>query len=246
MSLLKKLGPYSAIVFNSPEDAGEGLADDIIIKTRKVISEKGRCVWALSGGSSILKLYDAFESRKEAASDIWDNLIVCWVDERHVPHEHEESNFGKAFRYFWQNVKGPTLIPIQYFEDIEASVEAYKTDLSNYDIQLLDIIVLGLGTDGHTASLFPQSKVLDNNDTDIAANFMGPEQTDRITMTYPMINRSKEITFIAYGSEKGKIFAKALENMQKLKYPIIGVQDSAKFYINSSFFQQLERKRMVN
>ncbi len=240
MSLHKKLGPYSTFVFDSPKDAGEGLADDMIKKTRKVIREKGRCIWALSGGSSIFKLYDALKSKKDAISDIWNNLIVCWVDERHVPHENKESNFGKAYRYFWQDVKGPTLIPIQYFEDIEASVEAYKTDLANFDIQLLDIIVLGLGTDGHTASLFPQSKILDNNDADIAANIMAPEHTDRITMTYPMINRSKEITLIAYGSKKGKVFTEAIDNMQKFKYPVIGVRDTAKFYIDSSFFQQLE------
>jgi len=244
MSLHKKLGPYSAFVFTSPQKTGKGLADDLIKNTRKVINEKGRCIWALSGGSSILKLYDALKDEKDTISDVWSNLFVCWVDERHVPHKNEESNFGKAYRYFWKEIVEVTLIPVPYLETVDESADAYETELEKHGIDYanpVDIILLGMGADGHTASLFPNDEALDEEDKEITNSKAPKTNQDRITMTYKLINSSKNKMVLAYGREKGSIFNDPIELKNYKKYPIYNIEkEGTTFYVDQQFVKVIK------
>lgn len=234
---------YEFRVSQTPEKAAMALATDIVEHSEKMLHSKNRCVWALSGGSSILKLYNALKNLPDPypGTDFWKHLVICWVDERHVPHQQAESNSGNAYRYFWRNIEGPTLLPVPWKTDVEASGNGYQEVLLQHGIcdgNDIDITVLGMGTDGHTASLFPGSKSLHIQNSNITTHIAGHEGIDRITMTYPMINRSQKIKIFAYGSEKGATFRAALKEQDKQKYPVMGItSENCTWYADESFYK---------
>lgn len=226
-------------VSQSLEQTAANLAADILHCTKETIKKKGRCVWALSGGSSILKFYDALTGQPGPGPDVWSRLVVCWVDERHVPHEHEESNYGNANRYFWKHTEGPVLIPVPWHASLELSAKEYQNKLSDHGIEQggdIDILLLGMGTDGHIASLFPYSDSLQVQSSNVTAGILQKEGINRITMTYPMINHSQKIKLFAYGAEKGATFRKAFKQMNKQKYPVLGINfNNCMFYVDELF-----------
>ncbi|MDR9409719.1 MAG: 6-phosphogluconolactonase, partial [Balneolaceae bacterium] len=154
---------YSDIhILDSPESAATALAERMINQTRTAIQQNDRCVWAVSGGSSILKLYNALEEFDDELKSFSKKLIVLWVDERAVPHTNESSNFGKAYKQFWRNYENVRLIPVPYHKNSDRAAREYEETLIKNGIEKdgIDITILGMGTDGHTASLFPENKTL--------------------------------------------------------------------------------------
>lgn len=228
-------------VLQSPEEAAVSLSADLLKNTNETIQEKGRCVWALPGGSSILKIYDALAGQPDPGPDFWSRLIVCWVDERHVSHEHEESNFGNAYRYFWKKIEGPDLVSVPWHTRLELSVKEYQGKLSDHGIEEgrdIDILLLGMGTDCHIASLFPNSEPLHIQNSNIAAQALKKGGINRITMTYPMINNSRKLKLFAYGSEKGAALREAFRNKDKENYPVLGINfNNCMFYADELFYK---------
>ena len=161
---------YSEInTFDSPAEAADLLALRMIEQTESKIREKGRCVWAVSGGSSIQKLYAALSKHEKKIRD-WENkLIVIWVDERLVPHMHEDSNYGNARHLFWNRFDECTQLAVPYNQELKRSEQEYEQLLEKNNIETIDITILGMGTDGHTASLFPRNQALDVKEQKVAA-----------------------------------------------------------------------------
>lgn len=231
---------FTTKVFDSPEIAAKELAKELLIKTENLINQKGNCIWSVSGGYSIIMLYDAIKNLESAYSKLWENITVCWVDERHVPHSHPKSNYGNAYRYFWSKISSVKLIPVPYFSDIKESVKAYKMTLKENNISEVDIMILGMGTDGHTASLFPGDEALKVTDNNIAFTENPDIDTSRITLTYPFINNSKLIKVFAYGEYKGSVYSAMANDPDYLKFPIVNIHKvKAEFYVDKSFFEIL-------
>lgn len=217
---------YSGIhIFDSPESTAAALAERIVEQTKSFILKNGRCVWAVSGGSSILKLYDALEEFEDLLKSFSKKLIVLWVDERAVPHSHGSSNFGNAYNYFWKKFENVRLIPIPYHKNTDRAAREYEETLYETGIETgdIDITILGMGTDGHTASLFPGNKALKEERANVVGGEDPSVEQPRVTLTFPFINASTSIYLFFYGKEKAKTFQQAELSEDVNTHPIMGI-----------------------
>jgi 6-phosphogluconolactonase len=173
----------------------------IVERVRTAIAERQTCSIALSGGSTPEPLYAAL-----AQQDLpWSQMQIFWGDERYVPHTHPDSNYAMAKRA-WLDV-----VPLP-----PANIHAVRTELTpppaaadayEREIQLelgqmpaFDIILLGMGDDGHTASLFPHTAALSVSDRLVTVG--DKDGQPRITFTFSLINNARCVMFLISGSSK--------------------------------------------
>ncbi len=178
----------------------EAAANAIADRLRTAVAERGQAVLALSGGST-----PAMTFAKLAASDLdWDKIHVVQVDERAAPWGHDDRNWTMLHR----NLVWPAHVPQSNAHPImvedEDAAEAYDAKLGEVagPERVIDVLHLGLGDDGHTASLVPGDPVLDVTDRDVARTrpYRGHE---RVTLTYPAIDRARTIVWQVEGMAKG-------------------------------------------
>ena len=174
-------------------------------KIQDAIATQGRCTIALAGGSTPKPLYEALA--KETID--WSKLHIFWGDERYVLPDHPDSNEGMARKAWLNHVN----IPERNIHPMVTSLEAPTITAAAHDQALkdffhippetfpsLDIILLGMGDDGHTASLFPHTSALDVCDRWVT---VGNKQDDsRITFTIPLINQATTVIFLVAGANK--------------------------------------------
>jgi len=182
---------------------------------------------ALSGGSTPKAMFRilAGEFRERVP---WSKIHFFWSDERHVPPDHPDSNYRMANEALLSHVPvAPENIHRIHSENpdaAEAASEYEKTlrDVTKQTLPRLDLIFLGLGTDGHTASIFPGSEVLQETKRLVAAPWVDKLKTYRITMTLPLINNAGAVVFLVSGAEKAAIVKEVLEGGNK--YPAQAVK----------------------
>jgi 6-phosphogluconolactonase len=175
------------------------------------LAARGVFTVALSGGSTPRGLYSLLASDEAFRSAIaWDCGEFFWSDERHVPPDHPESNYRMAEEALLSRVPvkanrihrvraelpDPSVAAIAYEVDIRRTFDSYG------EIPHFDLILLGLGADGHTASLFPGTPALAERSRLVTANRVETLGVDRITMTYPLLNAARLVMFVAAGTEK--------------------------------------------
>lgn len=172
---------------------------------------------ALSGGNSPLPIYEKLRSFNLD----WSSIRFFVVDERCVPSSNIENNYKNICEVLFNYVSSITFPIIKegltYFEAAVHYEEQIREHVNVVNgIPQFDLLVLGMGLDGHTASLFPKTKALKNKTDLVVLNKVPQLNTDRITMTYPLIMNSNKIVLIANGPDKKKI----LDNVFKNEYPI--------------------------
>ncbi len=189
--------------------------------TYYAIESKGYFSVALSGGKTPITLYRKLAERKNLP---WDKTHVFIVDERFVPYESEENNYHMIntnllchvaipagnIHFISTTENTPEDSAIRYEQDLRAYAKKSKSQYPP-----LDMAILGIGNDGHTASLFPGSPGLDETKhLAVAVNTANSTDTanERITITYPVINNAANIFFLAAGSEKANVIKKITEN----------------------------------
>jgi 6-phosphogluconolactonase len=181
----------------------------------KAQAAKGRFAICCSGGSTPQRLY-----RLLAQQDMpWDRVHWFWGDERFVPHDHPDSNYGTTRRALFDHARVPpqNIHPVP-FDGLtpEQSARAYERTLRDYyGAPSLDparpffgVTLLGIGGDGHTASLFPGQPALDETRR-WAVTVTGARSEDRVTLTYPALDSTQDAIFLAAGREKRAIVAGA-------------------------------------
>jgi 6-phosphogluconolactonase len=146
----------------------------------------------------------------------WDRIQVFWGDERCVPPDNPESNYGMARATLLDAVAIPSKnvfrMPVDR-SDLDAGADEYAGQLRNtlpldvYGIPRFDLVLLGLGPDGHTASLFPSTTALGETHRLVCAPFVPKFSARRMTLTYPVLNAAREILFLVTGSEKAEPLA---------------------------------------
>ena len=172
----------------------------------------GEFAVCLSGGSTPRRLYQLLAGPDIAARFPWERVHWFWCDERFVPHDHRESNYRMARDAFLGDVAVPPAnihpVPTEGMTPQQAAA-AYEADLRRFhgahrtrvERPLFDVTLLGMGADGHTASLFPGQAALEERERWVVAA-TDPRARPRITLTYPALESSREIAFLVAGAEK--------------------------------------------
>jgi len=209
--------------FENPEALARGAAQWLL---GKIQERGGTCAVCLSGGSTPRRLYEVLTVPPIVTRFPWDDVHWFWGDERFVPPDHPDSNFRMADEALLSVAPIPRenvhAIPTQGLSLADAAA-AYEAVLKNFYGEarldparpLFDVILLGLGEDGHTASLFPGSPALDENER-WALGVEPPGLEPRITLTYPALGSSRSVAFLVTGARKREILARVLAGDETL------------------------------
>ena len=214
---------------------GNAVAEFICTLAAECVNERGVFTVALSGGKTPISLYENLARPFYEPRMPWPRIHLFWGDERCVPSDHPDSNFAMAFRSLISKVpitpRNVHRIPGEV-EPPEDAAAAYEKILREFfgsiplsdthpnassageSFPSFDLIVLGMGKDGHTASLFPGDEALEEKKRWMTAvrNPRGSPPVPRITLTLPVINRARCILFLVSGPGKGGVFRTILED----------------------------------
>ena len=181
------------------------------------LRDEGHGTLGLAGGSTPRLTYEFLRSEDVP----WEQTHVWLTDERHVPINHEDSNGGMALKALLSHVPA-RFHPVEYNEDAAVSAVRYERELDDVWSSTsggpgLGLMLLGLGDDGHTASLFPGTKALEEQDRYYVANWVDDLSTWRLTATLPLLARADQLIFLVAGEDKAQVVAQILE--QKSNHP---------------------------
>jgi 6-phosphogluconolactonase len=193
-------------VFATADEVLRGMADYFVAQARAAIEARGRFSVALSGGSSPKKLYELLASEEYRRQVGWTRVYFFFGDERYVPLDDPESNYRMARLALLEPLQIPAgqVFAIDTSRPVADAAQAYTSAMQTFlgtEMQF-DLILLGLGDDTHTASLFPRTPVLQGTAAEAQAVFVTQKQVHRITLTAPLINQARAVAFLVYGAEK--------------------------------------------
>jgi 6-phosphogluconolactonase len=205
-------------IFSDLQGLSRTAADRFADAAAKAIASKGSFAVALSGGSTPRSLYLLLGSDHYIRTIDWLHVHIFWADERCVPEDDEQSNAKFAYDAFLTKVPVPdgNVHRIKVREAADDGARAYEDTLreffGNEALPTFDLVLLGLGQDGHTASLFPNSPALSEKERWAVAVPKEPPELDRISLTLPVLNNASQVIFLAAGSEKAHIVQEVLED----------------------------------
>lgn len=198
--------------FPTLSDVSRAAADEFIVQAQNGITARGVFHVALSGGSTPKGLFTLLAKGDTLPQTIpWSQIQIWWSDERHVPPDHPDSNYKMAYEILL--ARAP--IPPENIHRVRAELpdashaaRAYEQELrAVFDLAppafpIFDLILLGMGPDAHTASLFPGTKALNETTRLVVPNWVGKFFTWRITFTAPLINSARTVMFLVAGGDK--------------------------------------------
>ena len=195
-------------------------AELFVASATKALAERDRWTCALSGGSTPRATYELLARPPLVDRVNWRAVHLFWGDERHVPPDDPDSNYRMVFEALLKHVPIPAdhvhRVPAELPSAADAAA-AYEDTLRTIfklgpgDLPRLDFVLLGMGPDGHTASLFPGTPALSEQRALVVANPVAKLHTDRITLTLPVLNNAREIVFLVTGQEKAATLAAVLQ-----------------------------------
>ncbi len=217
-------------VVRDPEVLAARSAEIFVGNAREAIETKGAFCVAVSGGQTPENFFKLLGEAPQANSLPWEKIQLFWVDERIVDADSPLSNYKLAADTFLARVAIPPenvhRIPTEY-EDFRAAVRCYEETLREVfgltegQLPEFDLIVLGVGADGHTASLFPGSYATLDTDDLACAVYVLDEDLNRITLTHPVLRAASRLVVLACGPEKADILGKILTSEpDEVQYPI--------------------------
>jgi 6-phosphogluconolactonase len=199
-------------------DDAEGLAaeaaDHVAACLRDAVLQRGRATLVLCGGSTPRRLYQRLAGRDDIN---WSKVVIAWGDERCVPADDPASNYALANETLLAGRKFAHVIRIRGELPPHEAAATYISELQavfGETAPRFDVVLLGLGADGHTASLFPGEQ-LDHTTWVAAAHGPSPHR-DRVTLTLPALNAAREVLFLVTGAEKASAVARVLKNAEDL------------------------------
>jgi 6-phosphogluconolactonase len=223
-------------VFKDEDTLAAAFADRFARLARKAVESRGRFLAALSGGQTPLRSYRLLGVEPHKSGIPWSEVHLLWGDERFVPGDHPENNYGQAAAAFLNRVAIPqeNVHPIPTDNPSSAAAaRAYARLLasmaeSGQSGPLFDLVLLGLGRDGHTASLFPgQSGLWSQPVIAVRGNYAG-RPDERITLTPEILNRARETIFLVSGEDKAEAVAIARRgDALPQEFPVSAIRPSA-------------------
>lgn len=203
-------------IFKNLQDLSSAAADLFVQSANEAIEEKGSFNVALTGGTSPVQLYHMLASPLYRGQIAWDKVFIFWGDERWVDLENEKSNAKMAFELLLNHLPIPDgqIFPMwAQGQDAETYAHHYEQLLQQHlgIMGSFDLILLGMGEDGHTASLFPGTEVLHEQSQWVSAYYLKAQYIYRITLTFPTINRAKKIVVLVNGQKKARVLFEVLK-----------------------------------
>jgi 6-phosphogluconolactonase len=212
----------------TPQDLFQAAAEEVIRSATDAVAQRGRFTIALSGGSTPRNLYTLIAANASTTLP-WDQMFFFWGDERHVPPDSPDSNYRMAKEALLSKVPIPAanIFPIPAENpDASEAAETYEQTLQKFfavapgEFPRFDLILLGMGPDGHTASLFPETAALQEKSRLVVANWVEKLGSSRITFTPPLLNAARCVAFLVSGADKAAALHEVLEgNAPAEKYP---------------------------
>lgn len=212
------------IIEDNPAKAARATANIFVRSCLKSISKRGRFAVGLSGGSTP-RLFHRVLAKEPIRSEIqWDGCHIFWVDDRCVPEDNPASNYGTAKKDLLDRIPLPPgqIHPMPGDLPPTDGLSRYRTELigffglKNGEFPVFDLIVLGVGKDGHVASLFPDKASPDEKDNLLETVKGGDPYLPRLTMTYPVLNHARQIVFLVTGIGKAPILKMVFEDSHAL------------------------------
>ena len=218
-------------IYNDANDVASHAADLIMNIAGEAIKTRGKFFIAFTGGSAIQATYKLLAIHKSSDCD-WTKWFAFMSDERYVPLDDPRSNFGMVKRTFLSHVPIPAshTYPVPTELSISEAARTYEWGIRRLlggDVPEFDLILLGMGEDGHTASLFPGAKNLKENNALVSFGPPGvlPPPVDRVTFTFPLINAGRIVLFLIESEKKREPISQVLKPGAPVeKYPAAGVQ----------------------
>lgn len=226
MADAKSLKP-NILKVNNPDDLAQKAYEIFIADSLKAIEEKGAFFVAVSGGHTPIKL---FKHLTDAKNHPWEKIHLFWVDERYVPPSDDNSNYHLAKETFLDTVPIP-----------ESNIHRIPTEASNFqlaaaqyehtirsvfnikpnEIPQFDLMILGMGADGHIGSLFPNTYNAFETEHLASVVYVMDDKLNRITLTYPVMKESKHIMVLLEGSSKAQAVKEIFTTEpDEVKYPV--------------------------
>jgi len=222
-------GSIFPAIFPGGSELSIAAATHVALIAEQAVRKRGIFFVALSGGSLMEVIGDGLKSLKLSAGIDWLSWNVFWADERIVPQESRDSNFMAARENFLRFVPIPAgqVFPVDTSAGALEGAKRYASTLSrimNADCAppRFDLILLGIGEDGHTASLFPGRRALEEKKKWVVPVFDSPKPPlERVTMTLPVINSARHVVFIAKGSGKASVISDLFgDNKSRETFPV--------------------------
>lgn len=210
--------------FQDRKALSRAAADLFVSLSRNTIAAQGRFAVALSGGSTPKGLYTLLGTVPYREAVPWPRVHLFWADERCVPQDHPESNYKLAYDAFLSRVSLPSenIHRIRGEEEPGKAARVYEDDLRRFfggGVPVFDLLLLGAGEDGHTASLFPGSPSLHETTRVALPVYLERPKRDRVTLTLPVLNRAAHVLFLASGRAKAAVVSEILEGGNVQRYP---------------------------
>ncbi|WP_168564788.1 6-phosphogluconolactonase [Crateriforma spongiae] len=197
------------LAFESVEQLQRQAASDVADLIRSTLRHRDSFSISLSGGSTPKRMYELLAQE----SLPWDQVHWFWGDERNVPHDHDDSNYKMVKTAWLDQIDAPESnvhpVPVKV-SDPQAAAKAYQYEILEHFGDLpprWDLVLLGMGDDAHTASLFPQTDAIGVDDQTFVANWVPKLDAYRYTLTYPAINSGASVWFVVAGAGKKQAFA---------------------------------------
>jgi 6-phosphogluconolactonase len=206
-------------IFKTPEQLAANFADQLMIW---IENHSGEILHlAISGGKTPDLLFSVL-AEKYGASELWQKVNFWWVDERMVPPDHLESNFGVANRLLFSAISIPkeNIHRIKGENDPETEALSYSAQIQQMiplkkELPAFDLILLGMGDDGHAASIFPDQMELLNSDKICEVAIHPQSGQKRVTLTGRVINNANEVCFLVSGSNKAERLSEVFSSTEK-------------------------------
>ena len=204
----------------TPQELFAAAAEEVIRAATDAVQLRGRFTIALSGGSTPRGLFNLLATNARTVLP-WDRTFFFWGDERHVPPTDPDSNYRMADETMLSKIPvaaGNVFRMVAENPDAAAAATAYEQTLRKFfqlgpgQVPVFDLILLGMGPDGHTASLFPGSMGLQEKSQLVIANWVEKFKTSRLTFTLPVLNAARCVAFLVSGTDKAPALHAVLES----------------------------------
>ena len=230
------------LLYNTYEMMSIAAAHFFTIEYDKAIAKKGKFIVALSGGNTPRHLYELLASHVCSLNIDWKRVYLFFSDERYVPQNDKDSNFKMVKDNLLKEIAIPekNVFPIPTSTSPEKDALKYEATIRKMFAgkpAAFDLLLLGMGADGHTASLFPGANVLTEKKRLVKEIYVPEKNMERITFTLPLINRAKQVLILVSGKDKKDVLQKISgKSVPKKPLPVQMVKGNVLWMVDEGLY----------